>query len=186
MIGKNLIHEAFGAGARVPRRYRRRCKGPMTCRRATRRRARPLPMCRLQRARSLRMPMRSSSVRSTRFGNMCAQMRNFLGHTGGLSMSGGIRRQGGQRVHQYREPAWRAGDNDHELPQHAPAPGHDNRRCAVFGAAAGGHDRDHRGTPYGASTITAADGSRLPSKNELAIARFQGRHVTEIAARLMR
>jgi|SRR5580704_8829820 multimeric flavodoxin WrbA len=123
---------------------------------------------------------------STRFGNMCAQMRNFLGHTGGLSMSGGIRRQGGQRVHQYREPAWRAGDNDHELPQHAPAPGHDNRRCAVFGAAAGGHDRDHRGTPYGASTITAADGSRLPSKNELAIARFQGRHVTEIAARLMR
>lgn len=32
------------------------------------------------------------------------------------------------------------------------------------------------GTPYGASTITAANGSRLPSKNELAIARFQGTH----------
>lgn len=40
------------------------------------------------------------------------------------------------------------------------------------------------GSPYGASTITGADGSRLPSENELAIARFQGRHVAEIAKRL--
>lgn len=40
------------------------------------------------------------------------------------------------------------------------------------------------GTPYGATTITDADGSRSPSANELAIARFQGRHVAEIAARL--
>jgi NAD(P)H dehydrogenase (quinone) len=72
-----------------------------------------------------------------------------------------------------------------QLPPHAPAPGHDHRWCAVFGAAAGGHDRDHGGTPYGASTITAAD-SRLPSKNELAIARFQGRRVAEIVARIMR
>ena len=39
------------------------------------------------------------------------------------------------------------------------------------------------GTPYGASTITAGDGSRLPTENELAIARFQGRHVAEITAR---
>jgi hypothetical protein len=40
---------------------------------------------------------------------------------------------------------WRAGDDDHELPQHAPAPGHDHRRCTVFRAAAAGHDRDHWG-----------------------------------------
>jgi NAD(P)H dehydrogenase (quinone) len=40
------------------------------------------------------------------------------------------------------------------------------------------------GSPYGASTITGGDGSRLPSENELAIARFQGRHVAGIAARL--
>jgi NAD(P)H dehydrogenase (quinone) len=45
----------------------------------------------------------------TRFGNMCAQMRNFLDQTGGLWMSGALV-QGGQRVHQHREPAWRAGD----------------------------------------------------------------------------
>ena len=40
------------------------------------------------------------------------------------------------------------------------------------------------GTPYGASTLAGADGSRQPSENELAIARFQGRHVAEIAAKL--
>jgi NAD(P)H dehydrogenase (quinone) len=37
------------------------------------------------------------------------------------------------------------------------------------------------GTPYGASTISAGDGSRMPSDNELAIARYQGRHVASIA-----
>lgn len=40
------------------------------------------------------------------------------------------------------------------------------------------------GTPYGASTITGAKGERMPSENELAIARFQGRHVAQIAAKL--
>ena len=42
------------------------------------------------------------------------------------------------------------------------------------------------GTPYGASTITGADGSRQPSENELAIARFQGKHVATIAGQLRR
>jgi NAD(P)H dehydrogenase (quinone) len=40
------------------------------------------------------------------------------------------------------------------------------------------------GTPYGASTITGAKGERMPSANELAIARFQGKHVAEVAAKL--
>lgn len=42
------------------------------------------------------------------------------------------------------------------------------------------------GSPYGASTIAGPDGSRQPSDNELAGARFQGRHVAEIAAKLAR
>ena len=42
------------------------------------------------------------------------------------------------------------------------------------------------GTPYGASTITGPDGSRQPSDNELAGARFQGKHVAEIAAALVK
>jgi NAD(P)H dehydrogenase (quinone) len=40
------------------------------------------------------------------------------------------------------------------------------------------------GSPYGASTIAGGDGSRQPSENELAGARFQGRHVAQIAGRL--
>jgi NAD(P)H dehydrogenase (quinone) len=42
------------------------------------------------------------------------------------------------------------------------------------------------GSPYGATTIAGGDGSRKPSQNELEGARFQGRHVAEIAGRLMR
>ena len=40
------------------------------------------------------------------------------------------------------------------------------------------------GSPYGASTIAGGDGSRQPSENELAMARFQGRHVAQIAKKL--
>jgi len=40
------------------------------------------------------------------------------------------------------------------------------------------------GSPYGATTITGGDGSRMPSENELKLARFQGRHVAEITAKL--
>jgi NAD(P)H dehydrogenase (quinone) len=42
------------------------------------------------------------------------------------------------------------------------------------------------GSPYGATTIAAPDGSRFPSENELAIARYQGKHVAAIAAKLVR
>lgn len=40
------------------------------------------------------------------------------------------------------------------------------------------------GSPYGASTITDADGSRMPSANELSLARYQGRHTTRIGAKV--
>jgi NAD(P)H dehydrogenase (quinone) len=40
------------------------------------------------------------------------------------------------------------------------------------------------GSPYGAGTLAGGDGSRLPSENELAIARFQGEHVAKIARKL--
>jgi NAD(P)H dehydrogenase (quinone) len=41
------------------------------------------------------------------------------------------------------------------------------------------------GSPYGASTIAGGDGSRQPSENELAMARYQGRHVAQIATKLV-
>lgn len=40
------------------------------------------------------------------------------------------------------------------------------------------------GSPYGSTTITGPHGDRQPSENELAIARFQGRHTAGIAAKL--
>jgi NAD(P)H dehydrogenase (quinone) len=49
-----------------------------------------------------------------------------------------------------------------------------------------GHSEVMGGTPYGASTIAGGDGSRRPSKIELDGARFQGRHVAQIAAKLAR
>ena len=42
------------------------------------------------------------------------------------------------------------------------------------------------GSPYGAGTITDSEGQRLPSENELGIARYQGRHTTQVAAKLIR
>ncbi len=47
-----------------------------------------------------------------------------------------------------------------------------------------GVDEISGGSPYGASTITGGDGSRQPSESELAGARFQGKHVAGIAAKL--
>ena len=40
------------------------------------------------------------------------------------------------------------------------------------------------GSPYGAATIAGPDGSRSPTEKELAMARFQGKHVADIAAKL--
>ena len=40
------------------------------------------------------------------------------------------------------------------------------------------------GTPYGATTMASTDGSRQPTRNELEIARYQGKHVAGIAAKL--
>jgi NAD(P)H dehydrogenase (quinone) len=47
-----------------------------------------------------------------------------------------------------------------------------------------GLDEIKGGSPYGASTIVGGQGERMPSEQELSMARFQGRHVTEIAAKL--
>jgi NAD(P)H dehydrogenase (quinone) len=122
----------------------------------------------------------------TRFGNMCAQMRNFLDQTGALWMSGALvgkvgsvftstaSQHGGQEttITSFHSTLLHQGMIIVGVPYSEP---HLVTMTEITG-----------GTPYGASTITGADGSRLPSENELAIARFQGKHVAEIAARLAR
>ena len=120
----------------------------------------------------------------TRFGNMCAQMRNFLDQTGGLWMQGKLigkvgsvftstgTQHGGQEttITSFHTTLFHHGMIVVGVPYAEPA-------LLNMGEITGG-------TPYGASTLAGADGSRKVTENELAIARFQGRHVADIAARL--
>jgi NAD(P)H dehydrogenase (quinone) len=122
----------------------------------------------------------------TRFGNMAAQMRNFLDQTGGLWMKGALIGKVGSV---FTSTASQHGGQETTLTSfHSTLLHHgmiivgvpySEQRLLTMKEITGG-------TPYGASTITDADGSRQPSENELAIARFQGRHVAQIAKRLKR
>jgi NAD(P)H dehydrogenase (quinone) len=120
----------------------------------------------------------------TRFGNMCAQMRNFLDQTGGLWAKGALigkvasvfastaTQHGGQEttITSFHSTLLHQGMVIVGCPYSCPG-------LMVMTEVTGG-------TPYGATTLAAPDGSRRPSKNELDIARFQGEHVAKIANRL--
>ncbi|MBA2689576.1 MAG: NAD(P)H:quinone oxidoreductase [Burkholderiales bacterium] len=120
----------------------------------------------------------------TRFGNMTAQMRNFLDQTGGLWAQGALIGKVGSV---FTSTASQHGGQETTLTSfHSTLLHHGmiiagvpyaEQRLVNMSEITGG-------TPYGASTITGADGSRQPSENELAIARFQGKHVADIAKRL--
>ena len=122
----------------------------------------------------------------TRYGNMCAQMRNFLDQTGGLWMKGGLIGKVGSV---FTSSATQHGGQEttitsfHSTLLHhgmviVGVPYSEQRQMKI--------DEITGGSPYGASTITGGDGSRQPSENELAIARFQGKHVATIVGQLQR
>jgi NAD(P)H dehydrogenase (quinone) len=120
----------------------------------------------------------------TRFGNMAAQMRNFLDQTGGLWMQGGLVGKVGSV---FASTATQHGGQETTITSfHSTLLHHGMVVVGVPYAEARLMTMDEvtGGTPYGATTLAAPDGSRQPSANELAIARFQGRHVAEIARRL--
>ena len=120
----------------------------------------------------------------TRFGNMCAQMRNFLDQTGGLWMKGGLIGKVGSvftsTATQHGGPETTLTSFHTTLLHHGMVivgvPYSEQRQMTLVEISGG--------SPYGASTITGGDGSRHPSENELDIARFQGKHVATIAQRL--
>ena len=122
----------------------------------------------------------------TRFGNMSAQMRNFLDQTGGLWAKGALIGKVGSV---YTSTATQHGGQESTLLSFHTTLLHlgmivvglpySEARQTTMTEITGG-------SPYGASTITGGDGSRLPSENELAMARFQGRHVATIADQLRR
>jgi len=122
----------------------------------------------------------------TRFGNMCAQMRNFLDRTGKLWMNGALVGKVGSV---FTSTGTQHGGQETTITSfHTTLLHHGMIIVGVPYSEARLMNMDEiaGGTPYGASTLAGADGSRQPTENELAIARFQGRHVAEIAQALSR
>lgn len=122
----------------------------------------------------------------TRFGNMCAQMRNFLDQTGPLWMKGALVGKVGSV---FTSTATQHGGQETTITSFHSTLLHQGMIIVGVPYSESGlayMDDITGGTPYGASTLTKGDGSRQPSENELKIARFQGRHVSEIAAKLVR
>jgi NAD(P)H dehydrogenase (quinone) len=116
----------------------------------------------------------------TRFGNMCGQMRTFLDQTGSQWMRGSLIGKVGSV---FTSTATQHGGQETTLTSFHSTLMHQG--MVIVGvpyscAALLNMDEITGGTPYGASTISDSDGSRQPSENELAIARFQGRHVGQI------
>jgi len=117
----------------------------------------------------------------TRFGNMCAQMRNFLDQTGRLWLNGSLigkvgsvftstgTQHGGQEttITSFHITLLHHGMIVVGVPYSC-------QEIMNMGEITGG-------SPYGASTLAGVDGSRQPSENEIRIARFQGAHVAEVA-----
>jgi len=120
----------------------------------------------------------------TRFGNMPAQMKNFLDQTGGLWAGGKLIGKVGSV---FTSTATQHGGQESTiLSTHTVLLHHGMVVVGLPYSFQGqmGVKEVTGGSPYGASTIADGDGSRQPSANELAGAHFQGRHVAQIAARL--
>lgn len=120
----------------------------------------------------------------TRFGSVVSQMRNFLEQTGGLWAQGKLIGKVGSV---FTSAATQHGGQ--ESTQLTIIPTLLHHGMVVVGlpyscADQMGIDEVNGGSPYGASTVVGGQGERMPSEKELAMARFQGRHVAEVAAKL--
>jgi NAD(P)H dehydrogenase (quinone) len=120
----------------------------------------------------------------TRFGNMASQMRNFLDQTGGLWMRGALI---GKIGSVFVSTGTQHGGQETTITSFHTTLLHHG--MAVVGvpyacAALVNMNEIMGGTPYGATTLAGADGTRRPSANELDIARYQGQHVARLAEKL--
>jgi NAD(P)H dehydrogenase (quinone) len=117
----------------------------------------------------------------TRFGNMCAQMRNFLDQTGKLWLNGGLIGKVGSV---FTSTATQHGGQETTITSFHSTLLHQG--MIIVGVPYSCQELLNMneisgGSPYGAATLAGGDGSRRPSENELRICRFQGRHVAEVA-----
>jgi NAD(P)H dehydrogenase (quinone) len=120
----------------------------------------------------------------TRFGNMAAQMRNFLDQTGKHWMSGALIGKVGSV---FASTASQHGGQETTITSFHTTLLHQGMIIVGLPYSAQellNMEEITGGTPYGATTLAKPDGSRQPSENELTLARFQGRHVAQIAVRL--
>ena len=120
----------------------------------------------------------------TRFGNMCAQMRNFLDRTGGLWMKGALIGKVGSV---FTSTGTQHGGQETTITSFHTTLLHHG--FVIVGVPYSSQELVNMaeitgGSPYGASTLAGSDGKRQPTENELAIARFQGRHVARIAGKI--
>jgi NAD(P)H dehydrogenase (quinone) len=120
----------------------------------------------------------------TRFGNMCGQMRQFLDATGQLWANGSLIGKVGSV---FASSATQHGGQESTILTFHVTLLHQGLVIVGLPYAFQGQmriDEVTGGSPYGATTIAGGDGSRIPSENELEAARFQGKHVASIAAKL--
>jgi NAD(P)H dehydrogenase (quinone) len=120
----------------------------------------------------------------TRFGNMCAQMRNFLDQTGGLWAKGGLIGKVGSV---FTSTGTQHGGQETTITSFHSTLLHHG--MIIVGVPYACQELTNMaeitgGSPYGAGTLAGGDGSRQPSANELAIGRYQGKHVAEITQKL--
>jgi NAD(P)H dehydrogenase (quinone) len=120
----------------------------------------------------------------TRFGNMAAQMKNFLDQTGGLWATGKLVGKVGSV---FASTATQHGGQESTILSTQTVLMHHGMVIVGLPYAWQGQtviSEITGGSPYGASTIAGGDGRRQPSANELDGARWQGAHVARIAAKL--
>lgn len=120
----------------------------------------------------------------TRFGNMCGQMRQFLDATGGLWAKGALVGKAGSV---FTSSGTQHGGQESTILSFHITLLHQGMVIVGLPYSFVGQTRIDEitgGSPYGASTIVGGKGERMPSENELAGARYQGRHVATIAKKL--
>lgn len=120
----------------------------------------------------------------TRFGMMSAQMRAFLDSTGELWQKGALIGKVGSVF--TSTGTQHGGQESTILSFHTTLLHHGMIVVGVPYSEQGllKMDQVTGGTPYGSSTMAGVDGSRIPTENELLIARFQGKHVAEITVKM--
>jgi len=120
----------------------------------------------------------------TRYGNMAAQMKQFLDATGSLWQKGALVGKVGSV---FTSSATQHGGQESTILSFHIVLLHHGMVIVGLPYAFQGQmriDEITGGSPYGASTIAGGKGERMPSENELEAARFQGKHVAAIAAKL--